>query len=391
MAVSKESPQNIRVLEIIDDASLGGGQMHVLLLSKYMQREENIEVAIATEVTGWLVNQAQILEIPTYAIAISNKLTWQSFQNIYQVLKSQKFDVIHTHGGTAGFWGRLVAASLQNRSKIIHTYHGLHYLNTAQTKSLKQKIKTAIFQKIDQLLLSITDQIICVCRSDYEKAIAAKVASPSKTSIVYNGIEIDKFSEPLNKEISRKIFEVSPTNFIFGNVGRLHEQKGHKYLLQAFAKVADHARLMIVGDGELRDELMMLADELQISDRITFLGARSDIHEFLSAINVFIMPSLWEGQPIALLEALAMGKPCIVSDVDGIPEIIANGVNGYLVKPKDIAGLTQVMNKAINNPEILQQFANTGVNTITEKFLAPNMAKAIAEIYLTQKNLDKRS
>ena len=390
MAVSKESPQNIRVLEIIDEASIGGGQMHVLLLSKYLQRE-NIEVAIATEVTGWLVNQAQILDIPTYAIAISNKLTWQSFQNIYQLLKTQKFDVVHTHGGTAGFWGRLVAASLQNRPKIIHTYHGLHYLNTAQTKSLKQKIKTAIFQKIDQLLLSITDQIICVCRSDYEKAIAAKVASPSKTSIVYNGIEIDKFSYPLDQETARKIFDTAPTEFVFGNVGRLHEQKGHKYLLQAFDKVADRARLVIVGDGELRDELMMLADELQISDRITFLGARSDIHEFLSAIDVFIMPSLWEGQPIALLEALAMGKPCITTDVDGIPEIIANGVNGYLVKPKDIAGLTQVMNKAIDNPEILQQFANTGVNTITEKFLAPNMAKAIAEIYLTQRNLNKRS
>ena len=390
MAVSKESPQNIRVLEIIDDASLGGGQMHVLLLSKYLQRE-NIEVAIATESTGWLVNQAQILEIPTYAIAISNKLTWQSFQNIYQLLKSQKFDIIHTHGGTAGFWGRLVAACLNHKPKIIHTYHGLHYLNTTQTKSIQQKIKTAIFQKIDQLLLAVTDRIICVCRSDYKRAIAAKVATPSKTAIVYNGIEIDKFSYPLDQETARQIFDTAPTEFVFGNIGRLHEQKGHKYLLQAFAKVADRARLVIVGDGELRDELMMLADELQISDLITFLGARSDIHEFLSAINVFIMPSLWEGQPIALLEALAMGKPCIVSDVDGIPEIIANGVNGYLVKPKDIAGLTQVMNKAINNPEILQQFANTGVNTITEKFLAPNMAKAIAEIYLTQKNLDKRS
>ena len=378
----------MRVLQLIDDASIGGGQTHVLLLSKYLQRE-NIEVAIATEPTGWLVNQAQILDIQTYAIAISNKLTWQSFQNIYQLLKTQKFDIIHTHGGTAGFWGRLVAASLKNKPKIIHTYHGLHYLNTTQTKSIKQKIKTAIFQKIDQLLLQITDRIICVCRSDYEKAITAKVASPSKTSIVYNGIEIDKFSEPLNKEISRKIFEVSPTDFIFGNVGRLHEQKGHKYLLQTFAKVADHARLMIVGDGELRDELLLLADELQISDRITFLGARSDIYEFLSAIDVFVMPSLWEGQPIALLEALAMGKPCIVSDVDGVPEIITNGVNGYLVKPKDIAGLTQVMNKAINNPEILQQFTNAGVNTITEKFLAPNMAKAIAEIYLTQRNMNK--
>jgi glycosyltransferase involved in cell wall biosynthesis len=372
----------MRVLQLIDDASLGGGQMHVLLLSKYLHCE-NIEVAIATEATGWLVEQAQILEIPTYEIAISNKITWQSFQNIYQLLKTQKFDVIHTHGGTAGFWGRLVAACLNHKHKIIHTYHGLHYLNTAQTKSPQQKIKTAIFQKIDQLLLQITDQIICVCQSDYEKAIAAKVASPSKTAIVYNGIEINKFSQPSNQETSRKIFDIAPTEFIFGNVGRLHEQKGHQYLLKAFAKVSDRARLLIIGDGDLKDELIKLADDLKISDRIVFLGARSDVHEFLSAINVFIMPSLWEGQPIALLEALAIGKPCIVSDVDGISEVINNGVNGYLVKPKDIAGLTQAMNQAIDNPEILGQLANAGVNTITEKFLAQNMAKAIADIYLT--------
>lgn len=374
----------MRVLQLIDDASLGGGQMHVLLLSKYLHCE-NIEIAIATESTGWLVNQAQILEIPTYAIAISNKLTWQSFQNIYQLLKTQKFDVIHTHGGTAGFWGRLVATCLKPKPKIIHTYHGLHYLNTAQTKSLKQKIKTTIFQKIDQLLLAVTDQIICVCRSDYEKAIAAKVATSSKTAIVYNGIEIDKFSQPIDQETSRKIFATAPTDFIFGNVGRFHEQKGHQYLLKAFAKVSDRARLLIIGDGELKDELIKLADDLQISDRIVFLGARSDVHEFLSAINVFIMPSLWEGQPIALLEALAMGKPCIVSDVDGISEVITNNVNGYLVKPKDITGLTQTMNQAIDNPEVLKQLANSGVNTITEKFLAQNMAKAIADIYLTQR------
>lgn len=178
----------MRVLQLIDDASLGGGQMHVLLLSKYLHCE-NIEVAIATEATGWLVEQAQILEIPTYEIAISNKITWQSFQNIYQLLKTQKFDVIHTHGGTAGFWGRLVAACLNHKPKIIHTYHGLHYLNTAQTKSPQQKIKTAIFQKIDQLLLQITDQIICVCQSDYEKAIAPKLPLHQKQRSSITGLK----------------------------------------------------------------------------------------------------------------------------------------------------------------------------------------------------------
>jgi glycosyltransferase involved in cell wall biosynthesis len=379
----------LRALMMIDDASLGGGQMHVLLLAKYLQAD-NFDVAIATEASGWLVDQAQKLDIAIHPISISNKLTWQSFRNIRQLLYSQKFDIIHTHGGTAGFWGRLVAASLKKRPVTIHTYHGLHYLNISQVaaKAIAQKLKRAIFQKIDQFLLNYTDQIICVCRSDYEKAIAAKVATPCKTSIVYNGIEIDQFSKPLDQQIARKIFDIVPTEFVFGNVGRLHEQKGHKYLLEAFAKVSDRARLLIVGDGDLREELVALAEKLQISDRIIFLGARSDVREFLSAIDVFVMPSLWEGQPIALLEALAIGKPCIATSVDGIPEIITNDVNGYLVNLKNIEELSKIMDFAIQNPDTLQNIARSASNTISKKFLAQNMANAIADIYLAS-NFDK--
>ena len=374
---------------MIDDASLGGGQMHVLLLVKYLQGDK-FEIAIATEANGWLVNEAQKLDIATYAIAISNKPTWQSFRNIRQLLDSQKFDVVHTHGGTAGFWGRLVAASSKKRPAIIHTYHGLHYLNISGLgiKLIAQKIKRYIFSKIDQFLLNYTDQIICVCRSDYEKAIAAKVATPSKTSIVYNGIEIDQFSKPLDKESARRIFNIAPNEFVFGNVGRLHEQKGHKYLLEAFAKVTDRARLLIIGDGDLRQELVALAEKLQICDRIVFLGGRSDVREFLSAIDVFVMPSLWEGQPIALLEALAIGKPCIATSVDGIPEIITNNVSGYLVKPKNVEELSKMMDFAIQNPDTLQNIAKAGANTISQKFLAQNMAEAIANIYLIA-NFDK--
>jgi len=164
------------------------------------------------------------------AIAISNRLTWKSFRNIRQLFDCQKFDIIHTHVGTAEFWGRLVAASLKKRPAIIHTYQGLHYPNISQVaaKAIARKFKRAIFQKIDQFLLNYTDRIICACRADYEKAIAAKVATPSKTSKVYHGIEIDQFSKPLDQASARKIFDIAPNEFIFGNVGRLHEQKGHK-------------------------------------------------------------------------------------------------------------------------------------------------------------------
>ena len=151
----KESIQTLRVLQIIDDASIGGGQIHVLLLSKYLQ-SMNIEVAIATESTGWLVHQANILDIPVYPIDISNKITWRALKSIYRLLEFQDFDVIHTHGGTAGFWGRLGSKILQRKSKIIHSYHGLHYLNIFQDRRIRQKLKNALFKTIDQLILNIT-------------------------------------------------------------------------------------------------------------------------------------------------------------------------------------------------------------------------------------------
>jgi glycosyltransferase involved in cell wall biosynthesis len=375
----------LRVLLAIDDASLGGGQMHVLLLAKYLSKY-NFEVEIATESTGWLVDEAKKLDIISHQIVISNSLTWQSFSSVHQLLKSHQFDILHTHGGTAGFWMRLVAARLKTQTKLIHTYHGLHYLNFSQAsnRAIYQQFKGEIFRRIDRFLVPYTDRIICVCRSDYDKATAVGVAIPDRTSIVYNGIEVDKFTRYLDNKHSDKskhLFGIAPNEFVFGNVGRLHVQKGHKFLLQAFANVDDRARLAIVGDGELRDELIALADELQISDRVSFLGARADIAEFLSVINVFVLPSLWEGQPIALLEALAIGKPCIASSVDGIPEIIKNGVNGYLVNPTDVNELTKIMNLAIVNSELLQKSAANRTAPIDPKFFAQNMAAEIANIY----------
>jgi len=96
------------------------------------------------------------------------------------------------------------------------------------------------------------------------------------------------------------------------------------------------------------------------------------------------MPSLWKGQPIALLEALAIGKPCIATSVDGIPRIITNNVNGYLVQPKNIEEISKIMDFAIQNPDTLQNIAKAGSNTISEEFLVQNMANAIANIYMNK-------
>ncbi|WP_353931817.1 glycosyltransferase family 4 protein [Okeanomitos corallinicola TIOX110] len=365
-----------RILLMIDDATLGGGQMHVFLLAKYLDKSQ-FEVSIATESQGWLFDTASALNIPLHQLNISNKITWKSFKNVQELLIKNHFDIIHTHGGTAGFWGRLVGKISSKSSKIIHTYHGLHYLN-------QNSIKSKIFKLIDQLLLLITNQIICVCKADYVSGLAAKVVAPNAYTIIYNGIEIDKFSSNLDQQKARKIFNIEPEKIIFGNVARLHPQKGHKILLQALAKIVNsytNTHLLIVGDGEIREELIKIAQELGIKNHVSFLGARSDIYEFLSAIDIFVLPSLWEGQPIALLEALAMGKPCIASNVNGIPEIINNGINGYLVNPNDVDNLYELMTSLILDKQKFEQFSVNGKITVSDMFSAQNMADKTAQVY----------
>ncbi|TAE57884.1 MAG: glycosyltransferase family 1 protein [Nostocales cyanobacterium] len=368
--------KKLRILLIIDDATLGGGQMHVLLLAKYLDKSQ-FEVSIATESQGWLVDAALALNIQIYPLNISNKLTLQSFKNVQKLLTENRFDIIHTHGGTAGFWGRLLGKIFSKSSKIIHTYHGLHYLN-------QNNIKSKIFILIDQMLLPITDQIICVCQADYISGLGANVVNNNNCTIIYNGIEIDKFSGSLNQQKARKIFNIEHDKIVFGNVARLHQQKGHQILLQAFAKVVksdQNTQLLIVGDGKLKEELIKLAQELGIKNNIKFLGSRSDIYEFLSAIDIFVLPSLWEGQPIALLEALAMGKPCIASHVNGIPEIINHGINGYLVNPNDVNNLYDLMTSLMLDKQKCEQFSVNGKITVSDMFSAQNMADKTAQVY----------
>jgi glycosyltransferase involved in cell wall biosynthesis len=275
----------------------------------------------------------------------------------------------------------------------VHTYHGLHYLNISERSlnNISQYVKRKIFKTIDRVLLTYTDRIICVCRSDYDKAIGVGVAHPDRTSIVYNGIELDKFAIPLDRQKVRRLFGIAPTEFIFGNVGRLHEQKGHRFLLHALAKLDHRARLLIVGDGELKAELTTLVAELNIADRVTFLGSRTDIYEFLSAIDVFVMPSLWEGQPIALIEALAIGKPCIATAVDGIPELIDRGVNRYLVAPRSAAELASAMNLTIDRLDQIKPESELSSIEIAAKFSAHNMVEEIANIYIVELNKKSKS
>ncbi|MBE7446938.1 MAG: glycosyltransferase family 4 protein [Planctomycetia bacterium] len=368
--------KKIRVLEMIDDASIGGGQVHVLMLAKYLDREK-FEVSIACNGQGFLVDEARKLGIDTISVSLENRVTLKSFREVTRIFRRGNFDILHTHGGTAGFWGRICTLVAGRPIVRIHSYHGMHYLskNYAFPRHLRM---------IDQLLLCLTDKVICVCASDYKKGLGAGIVKKGKGVIIQNGIEIEKFQHFKRRKSLRAEYGLDESAIVFGNVGRLHVQKGHRYLLEAFQAVKGkypNVHVWIIGEGELLPELIKLAHDLGIHGSVQFLGARTDIPDILSAIDIFVLPSLWEGQPISIMEAGAAGKPVIATNVDGIADILTDGENTLFVPAKDLNSLAAAMMRMIEDSELRNHLSASIKATVSDGFTVEKMAKKMGDLY----------
>lgn len=361
---------------MIDDASIGGGQVHVLMLAKYLDRGK-FEVSIACNGQGFLVDEACKLGLDTISISMDNRISLKTFREVMHIFRRGKFDILHTHGGTAGFWGRIGAFIVRRPIVRIHSYHGMHYLSKNYTFPWHLRV-------IDQLLLFMTDKVICVCSSDYRKGLDAGIVNKKKGVIILYGIEKERFQDGGQRETLRTNYGLRETAIVFGNVGRLHVQKGQRYLLEAFQRVKSKnpdVHLWIIGEGELLHELRKLAQDLGIHDAVRFLGARTDIPEILSAMDVFVLPSLWEGQPISIMEAGAAGKPVIATSIDGIADMLCDEENALLVPAKDPDALASAMMRLGNDAGLRNRLSLSIQATVSESFTVENMAKRIGDLY----------
>lgn len=368
--------RRIRVIEMIDEASLGGGQMHVYLLAKYLD-PATFDVLIACEPSGFLVDKTTELGFPNIPVQVSNRFDLSRLMQLRSTLRVYEADVLHTHGGTAGFWGRVASLIAGTPSIRVHTYHGLHYLNPHQKAPRR-------FQWTDRALVPLTHSTICVCQSDFERGIRAGVVDPSKSVVIHNGIEVDGFRKNESRDMIRRKMGASPDAFVFGNIGRLHIQKGHRFLLEAFRNVwraFPSSRLWIVGDGELREDLVQLSIHLGLSDAVLFPGAQSDIAGLLSGMDAFVLSSLWEGQPISLIEAMAAGKPLVSTNVDGVAELVTHGVDGLLVPAANSNELSINMMKLLKDKELCGRLSRNTQLRIETSHRADTMALATGDLY----------
>ena len=366
----------IKVLLMIDDASVGGGQQHVLWLAENMD-QSRFEVAVACEGRGYLVDELNKRRIPVYSLSISNRLSFRSFLQCYGVLKRFAPDILHTHGGTAGFYGRVIGKLLNVRF-VIHTYHGLHYLHA------DSRVNKLFHRWIDRILLRLTDRIICVSVADFNLGARWGIVDPTTAVVIRNGIDIEKYSRLANAGNTAQEFKPRTGEKIVGTIGRLHPQKGHIYLLEAARLVLrEHPSTIfqIIGTGELEGHLKDKAIEFEIGEHVQFLGERTDIPALLAAMDLFVLPSLWEGQPIVLMEAMASRTPIVATSVDGVAEMIESSHNGLLVPARNVSQLANALTLLLGDAPLAGILSQHAFDKVVREFDIKRTVRLIDQLY----------
>ena len=228
---------------------------------------------------------------------------------LLKIIDRKKVDVLHLHGYGATTFGRM-AAALRGIPAILHEHANL--------------TDTPWFQKVaDRALERYTDIAIAVSQSTADFVIRARLVRPEKVKVVYLGAPYEEFSRVRTAgEIAemRRQLGAAPGDFAVGTVTRLHGSKGNSFLVDAARIVLDsrpHAKFFLVGEGPLREPLEAQARALGLGDRFVFVGFARDVAATLGAFDLKVFPSLWEGTPLTLFEALAAGKPIVATDADG--------------------------------------------------------------------------
>jgi len=260
-----------------------------------------------------------------------------------RLIDAKRIDILHMHGYGATTFGR-VAAARRGLPTILHEHANL--------------TDTPWFQKVaDQLLAPVTDIALAVSQTTADFVVGARKIPASKVKVVYLGVPMEEFSRERNAaEIAtaRRDLGIGAGEFAVGSVTRLHDSKGNSYLVEAAARVVRDrpgTRFYVVGEGPLFGDLQAQATGLGLGDRFVFAGFRRDVAGTLSAFDLSVFPSLWEGTPITAFEALAMGKPIVASDADGLLDILTDRHDAMIVPKRNAEALAGMIIWAIDHPE----------------------------------------
>ena len=364
--------RKIKIIHIITGIAVGGAENHLLsLLGKLDRRKYKIDLAYLKD-KAELKDAFESIGISPIRIDLKSNYDLIALWRLFRLIKRERYNIVHTHLFHADTYGTL-AAYLAKVPIIISSKHNDEEFLQKLVYKMLHRVTTLFSKKI----IALSDHV-----KDYVVRIG--VGNPDKVKTIYYGLDWRPYDNLNRSYTVREEFGIDKRTILIGTIARLTKQKGLKYLLEAFRQVLDtekNCKLMIVGRGELEDELKNLSKELGIEDKVIFTGFREDIPEIMHSLDIFVLPSLWEGLGRVFLEAMAARKPIVATNVSAIPEVIANGETGILVPPRNPGALVKGILHLIKNPDAVIRMGEAGRKRLEEKFSIEEMVRKTKEIY----------
>jgi glycosyltransferase involved in cell wall biosynthesis len=289
---------------------------------------------------------------------------------IRRYLRETRPDIVHTFLLTASLYGRF-AAILARVPVVIGTEVNI-YGNKRRAHAIAER-----------LLMRGTDRVIVSAESVRDFYIEQVHADPAKVDVVYNAVDWSQLEVTVPRDTVRASLGVPREAFVAGVIARLTEQKGHRHLFEALTATPELAavHLIVVGDGHLRGALERDAAARGLSGRVHFLGSRRDLGNLLGAMDLFVLPSLWEGLPLSLVLAMGAALPVVTTKVAGIPEVVEDGRTGLLVEPADSAALGAALARVVTDRTLGASLGETARASVLPRFGVDGYVTAITAIY----------
>lgn len=332
----------------------------------------------------------RLLRVPDLVREVAPLRDLRALGALRRIIRQERPHLVHTHTSKAGLLGR-IAARRERVPAVIHTPHG-HVFH-----GYESGLKSRLFALAERWAAPKADRLVALTPRERDEHLALGVGRPDQWVVIHSGIDFTPFEAaraPGTREQVRAELGLPEEAPVVGSVGRLVAIKGHCYLVEAFARVraaAPAARLVLVGDGDLRGDLEARARSLGLPvaagpgedapGAVHFLGQRADVGRVMAAFDVFALPSLNEGMGRVLAEAMAMELPCVATRVSGIPDVVANGETGLLVPAADPAALADALAALLGNPPRARALGAAGRRRAVPGYSLEEMIRLLEENY----------
>jgi glycosyltransferase involved in cell wall biosynthesis len=380
----------VRILRVIARLNVGGPALHVAYLTAGLRSRGYDTTLVAGSLARGEDSMAfvadardvQIIRIDQLGREISPFRDLVATVRLARLIRRERPDILHTHTAKAGTVGRVAALLAGGRRPpiVVHTFHG-HVL-----RGYFGPLRTWFFRQLERWLARHTTALIAVSPQVRDDLVALGVAPAERFVVVRLGVELGErvTGEQDGRTESRRYLGIGPERFAVGWIGRMTPVKRTDDVLVAFKQLREtgvDAVLCLVGDGPDRPQLEQRAHELGVIRDTLFLGYQEDVAPFYAAFDALILPSSNEGTPVSAIEALAAGRPVVATRVGGVPDVVQEGEDGFLVEPGATDDLAERLARLAREPELRERMGRAGRDRVLPRYAVERLVDDVDRLY----------